>query len=139
MEQPKSLKRNFWQRVLGISATGRPADGDCWSYSNGQVMVDLRRAPELSRPAGAIRLEGHNLPERILVLHGEDGRYHAFRNRCSHMGRRLDPVPGGETVQCCSVGKSTYDFHGQVLFGPASGPVETYEVKQVSDKLIITL
>ena len=40
---------------------------------------------------------------RTLVVHGDDGTFHAFANRCRHMGRRLDPVPGTETVQCCSV------------------------------------
>jgi nitrite reductase/ring-hydroxylating ferredoxin subunit len=139
MEDPKFLKRGFWQRVLGIPATGRPADPDCWSYSSGQVVVDLGRAPELSQPAGAIRLEGQNLPERILVVHGEDGRYRAFVNRCRHMGRRLDPVPGENTVQCCSVGKSTYDYDGKLQFGPSAEGVSTFVVKQVNDKLFIAL
>jgi nitrite reductase/ring-hydroxylating ferredoxin subunit len=135
----KSLQRSWWQRLLGIPATGSPVETGCWSYKNSQVTIDLKRVPELSGPGGAIRLEGKNLPFRILVVHSEDGAYCAFRNHCKHMGRRLDPVPGTETVQCCSVGKSTYAYDGRLLNGPAKGPAETFPVQQSNGELIITL
>jgi nitrite reductase/ring-hydroxylating ferredoxin subunit len=107
-------------------------------YSNGQLMIDLNRVPELSNPGGAIRLEGLNLPERILVVHGDDGQFRAFRNRCRHMGRRLDPVPGTQAVQCCSISKSTYSYEGSVVYGPAKGPVEVFAVQHANGKLVIT-
>jgi nitrite reductase/ring-hydroxylating ferredoxin subunit len=135
----KTLKRSIFQRLFGISATQLPKDKGCWTYSNGKVVVDLDRAPELSEPGGAIRLEGKSLPDRVLLIHGEDGNYHAFRNRCGHMGRRLDPVPETQTVQCCSVSKSTYDYDGNILFGPAKKLVGGLAVLSENDKVIITL
>jgi nitrite reductase/ring-hydroxylating ferredoxin subunit len=116
-----------------------PKDKECWNYSAGKVVIALNRAPELSSPGGAVRLEGKGLPERILVVYGEDGGYHAFRNRCQHMGRRLDPVPETQTVQCCSVNKSTYDYRGNVLFGPARKPVGALPVAKEHDTLVITM
>ena len=101
--KPVSLKRTFFQRILGIPATKPPADEGCWTFSGGTVEIDLSRAPELSKSWGAIRLEKKNLPERILVIRDDDDRYYVFRNQCQHMGRRLDPVPGTHTVQCCSL------------------------------------
>lgn len=133
------LKRSLLQRVFGISATKAPGDQGCWSYAERKVVLHLDRAPELKQRGGAVRLEGKNLPERLLLVHGEDGEFHAFRNRCKHMGRRLDPVPGTPSVQCCSVGKSTYDYEGKVHHGPAKGPVETLRVSQEGGKLEITL
>lgn len=136
----KFLKRNFLQRVFGIPATSKPQSSDCWHFLNGKLIVDLKKAPELQRPGGAMRLEGGNLPERILVLHGEDGSFHVFQNRCTHIGhRRLDPVPGTNTVQCCSVNKSTYDFQGTKVHGPAPRPVVSYPVDRDGDKLIATI
>lgn len=135
----KILKRSFLQRLFGISATKPPADLGCWSYGAGKVLVDLRRAPELSQPGGAIRLEGKNLPERVLVVHGDDGNYYAFRNRCKHMGRRLDPVPATGTVQCCSVSKSTYGYDGGVVYGPAKEAVATFKTEVQDGQLVIIL
>jgi Rieske Fe-S protein len=43
--------------------------------------------------------------------------------------RRLDYVPGTETVQCCSVSKSTYAFDGSKIHGPAPEPILTYPVE----------
>lgn len=135
----KTLKRTFLQRLFGISATKGPADQGCWTYADGKLRLELRRAPELAQPGGAIRLEGKNLPDRILVIRGDDGNYHAFRNRCQHMGRRLDPVPGTPTVQCCSLHKTTYAYDGQVLSGPAKEAVGTFETQMTDGELIITL
>jgi nitrite reductase/ring-hydroxylating ferredoxin subunit len=134
----KILNRSVFQRLLGIPATGKPEDEGCWTYSGGKIEVDLSRTPELSAKGGSIRLEGANLPGRILVIHGEDDAYHAFSNRCQHIGRRrLDPVPGTSTVQCCSVSKSTYDYRGNPLHGPARKPVKVFDVEVEDGKLII--
>ncbi|MBU1052624.1 MAG: Rieske 2Fe-2S domain-containing protein [Proteobacteria bacterium] len=132
----KILKRSFFQRMLGRPVTSEPKDSTCWSYSGGKLTLDLNKAPELKQPGGAVRLEGKDLPVRILVFLGEDKKYHVFKNRCSHVGhRRLDPVPGTNTVQCCSVSKSTYDFSGNKIYGPAPHPVTQYTANVDGDKL----
>lgn len=138
-EKVKFLDRGFFQRILGQCATPEPKDEGCWSYSSGQVTLDVARATELSARSGAIRLEGKGLPNRVLVVHCEDDQYRAVLNKCTHMGRRLDPVPGTRTVQCCSVGKSTFDYGGHVLYGPASGPAKCFPSKQENGRLVISV
>ncbi|CAK8716328.1 Rieske domain-containing protein [Candidatus Electrothrix laxa] len=134
------LKRNFFQRLLGISATTEPETSNCWKYTDGKLTVDLDKAAELKKRGGAIRCEGKHLPERVLVVYGEDGKYRAFRNRCTHLGhRRLDPVPGTNTVQCCSVNKSTYDTDGKKIFGPAPHPITLYPLQKDQEKLIVSI
>jgi nitrite reductase/ring-hydroxylating ferredoxin subunit len=137
--KPVILKRNVLQRILGIPASKPPIDQDCWTFSGGSIEIDLSRVPELSEPGRAIRLEKKNLQDRVLIIHGEDGHFHAFRNRCKHMGRRLDPVPGTQTVQCCSVNKTTYDYGGEVLFGPAKAPLDVRPVEIQDGRLIVKL
>jgi nitrite reductase/ring-hydroxylating ferredoxin subunit len=133
------LKRNFLQRLLGLCATPPPRDPDCWQVRDGRLVVDLARAPELERPDGALRLEGRGLPQRVLVVRAAGGAYHAFRNRCTHAGRRLDPLPGAGQVQCCSVGKSTFDHGGRRIAGSARKDLVTFPVHQEEGRLVITL
>lgn len=136
----KFLKRSFFQRIFGIPATGQPADAAAWSYADGRVTVELNRVPELAAPGGAVRLEGRGLPQRVLLFRGEDGAFHAFHNRCTHLGhRRLDPVPGTATVQCCSVNKSTYDLEGRKVHGPAPRPITPYPVETDGERLVIRI
>ena len=135
----KFLKRSIFRRIFGRSATNLPNDKECWTYSDGKVIIDLSRSPELSVAGGAIRLEGGNLPKRILVIHGDAAEYRAFHNCCGHGRRRLDPVPDSQTVQCCSMGKSTYDYNGEVLFGPTEREVMVFQVKADGEKIIITI
>ena len=134
----KFLKRGFFKRLFGICATKLPSSINCWSLSEDKIEVDLNLTPELSKPGGGIRIESKSLSERILVIHGDDGEYHAFRNKCGHAGRRLDPVLDDATVQCCSVGRSTYNYEGKLVFGNAKKPVQTYPVEVKDGKLIIT-
>jgi len=138
MKSP-TLHRNIFQRILGICATKQPSDEDCWKFENGKIIVDLARAPELTIQNGAIRLEKKNLPERVLVIHGDDGEYYAFQNRCTHMHRRLDSVPAAQQVQCCSLGKSTFDYKGKKISGSATKDIDTYTINVEDGKLLITL
>jgi len=136
----KFLDRNIFQRIFGIPATAKPQNPDCWTYSDGQLVIDLKKAPELEISGGALRLEGGSLPRRILVVKDRDGNLRAFHNRCTHLGhRRLDPVPGTDTVQCCSVNKSTYGLDGTKLHGPAPKPVSVYPVALEGDLAIVEI
>ncbi|MBU2490371.1 MAG: Rieske 2Fe-2S domain-containing protein [Proteobacteria bacterium] len=136
----KDVNRKFWQRILGIPATGLPADPDCWTYAGGKINVDLSRAPELAAPGGGLRLEGNGLPVRVLVVRGADGTFHAVKNRCTHLGhRRLDPCPSGDGLQCCSVNKSAFDLSGKRVSGPARKPVAAYPVTEKDGRLIVEI
>ena len=116
------------KRLFGICDTKPPVDSGGWSWNNGKLEIDLERTGELSSKGGAVRLEGGGLPNRVLVLRGEDEKLHAFSNKCTHGGRRLDPLPGQSKVRCCSVGKSTFDYEGKVFSGTTQGDVHTYPV-----------
>ena len=134
------LERNFFQRLLGRPATTEPLNPDCWEYRSGSLIIDLTKAPEFDSPAGALRFEGKGLPDRVLVVKAAEDYFHAFQNRCTHFGhRRLDPVPGTRTVQCCSVSKSTYGFDGKPIYGPAPNPIALYKVRMDGAMLTVDL
>jgi nitrite reductase/ring-hydroxylating ferredoxin subunit len=136
----KFLNRNTFHRIFGVPATSRPIDPQCWCFSDGKITIDLKRATEISKPGGALRLERDELPIRVLVIRDDDGKFHAFHNRCTHIGhRRLDPVPGTGTVQCCSVGKSTYTYDGKKIYGPPTGSIKIFKVEVEGERLIVFL
>jgi len=137
MEQ--SLNRNFFQRLLGLPATSKPLNEDCWKFSDSKLEIDLNSAKELGNAGGAIRIESKELPAKILVFHGTDDKYYAFNNKCTHMGRRIDPVPGTKTIQCCSIGKTLYDYDGKAKAGLGKGKLRQYPVEKSLDKLVIHL
>jgi len=130
----------FFKRLFGICATQLPANAECWTYRDGKLEVVLDKAPELSQKGGAVRLEGAPLPKRVLVVHGQDGAFHAFPNRCTHAGhRRIDPVPGEDKIRCCSVGKSTFDYSGKLLSGSAKESLEPLPLESEGGKLVISV
>ncbi|THB68146.1 MAG: Rieske (2Fe-2S) protein [Desulfovibrio sp.] len=135
----KVMKRGFFNRILGRPATGLPSQPDCWTQENGTIRIDLAKAPELAEPGGALRIEDEKLDQRVLVVHGMDGSYHAFANSCTHGGRRLDPVPGTGTVQCCSVGHSTFDYQGKLLAGMAKEDITRYACSVENGMLTVDL
>ena len=118
---------------------GPPAIQTAWDLSGGKIEIQLDRAPELAKKGGAIRLEGKGFPEKVLVIHGHDGEFHAFKNRCTHAGRRIDPFGANEQIRCCSVSKSTFDYSGKLLSGPAKGPLTSFQVNRQNGKLTVYL
>lgn len=135
----RTLKRNIFQRILGIPATKPPADPGCWSLSGTELILDLSRVPELAEPWGAIHIEGQGLSSKVLVLLDGEGTYRAFRNQCEHGGRKIDPVPGTETVQCCSVGQSVFNYDGSVVSGSAEKPIKVFPVRIENGTLLISI
>jgi nitrite reductase/ring-hydroxylating ferredoxin subunit len=131
------LQMEFFKQVLGICNTKKPEDVKGWAYREGKIELDWARIPELQKPCGAVRLEGRGLPKRILLIYGMDGQYHAFRNRCVHLGRRLDPVSGKAVLRCCSLFGTTYDYAGNVMSGPGKTSLKKYKVEKNKCKLFV--
>lgn len=129
----------LFKKLFGICETKVPSDPGCWKVEGGRLEVLLDRAPELHGKNSAIRLEGNGLPERVLVVHGADGEFHAFRNRCSHGGRRMDPLAGKSSIRCCSVGQSVFDYEGNRQSGSAKKEIRAFETRTDVDRLIVNL
>ncbi|OQY42500.1 MAG: (2Fe-2S)-binding protein [Desulfobacteraceae bacterium 4572_87] len=129
----------FFKMLFGICRTAPPTEEDCWRFANGKIEIDLDRAPELKNQGGAIRLEGNGSPERVLVIHGRDGQFHAYKNRCTHVGRRIDPYSEDKLLRCCSISKSTFDYEGNVISGSAKKPLTPFKVEQEGGKLTLSV
>ncbi|MDM8524344.1 Rieske 2Fe-2S domain-containing protein [Desulfococcaceae bacterium HSG8] len=127
----------LFARIFGICRTPLPAAPDAWSYTDKKVSVELESVPELSQPGSAIRLEGKGLPCKIFLLHGTDGNFYAFENKCTHMGRRLDLTADHEAIQCCSISESTYNYSGEIVSGPAKGNLKPLQLSVVRGQLSI--
>ncbi len=124
--------------ILGICET-KPLSPDLWSLEDGKVRVKVGQISELAEKGGAVYLAGQNLSKPILIVRTEGEQYLAFADRCTHFGRKLDPVPGEPLLCCCSLNHSTYDYEGKTVGGPAKKPLTGYSVDLVDGDLMITL
>ena len=127
----------FFKMLFGICQTSPPVDEGCWKFADGKIEIQLDRIPELENPGGAIRLEGNGAPERVLVIHGRDGQFHAYKNRCTHAGRRIDPFKEEQLLRCCSISKSTFDYEGNVISGAAKKPLTPFKVEREANTLTV--
>ena len=128
----------FFKAILGICRTP-PLDTALWTAEGNQVTIRLGDTAALTPVGGATRLEGQGLASSVLVVHAGGDEYLAFENRCTHSGRRLDPVEGKEELRCCSVNHARFDYQGNKLSGPAKGSLKKYPVKRRGEELIVTL
>ena len=135
----KDSKRNLFQRIFGIPVLKPPKDNSFWKLEEGKIEISIEKVPQLLMKGTAVRVEGGPLSERILDIYGEDGEYHALQNNCTHGKRCLDPVPGTKTVQCCSIGKSTFGYDGKILKGSAKQNLKSFPISYFEGKLTIDL
>jgi nitrite reductase/ring-hydroxylating ferredoxin subunit len=132
-------ERSFWDRLTGTPITQLPQIEGAWTYDADTLTLDLAKLPEIGDMGGAIRIESEVLTDPIVVVFGEDGNYYAFKNACTHAERMIDPVEGTMTLECCSVSSSTFDYQGNVLSGPAEGPLTSYPLVVEENQLVISL
>lgn len=133
-----SILLDFIKSVAGVSKT-KPLDQRHWQVNGDSITVNIDQVPELQTPGGAVYLTGNGLAEPILVVADDEGTFHAFSNRCTHFGRKLDPVPGKSVLRCCSVNHSTFDYQGANLKGPAKKPINTYRTELKNRALFIKI
>ncbi len=129
---------SIFKAMLGICET-KPLSTNLWSLKGNKVKVKLSQVPEPLPKGDAVYLKGGGLPKPVLLLRTEDDRYLAFEDRCTHFGRKLDPVPGEAKLRCCSLFHSTYDLDGKNISGAAKNPLKCYTVEQSNGDLQITL
>jgi nitrite reductase/ring-hydroxylating ferredoxin subunit len=115
------------KKIFGICETRKPNDPGCWTYADGLLKIDLNRAGELLKTNSSIRIEGKEIPDRILVIRDETGIFHAYQNKCTHMGRRIDQVPNTSELICCSVMGSLFNAKGEIVSGPGKKNLVKYE------------
>ncbi|MDV2988881.1 MAG: Rieske (2Fe-2S) protein [Dehalogenimonas sp.] len=124
------------QAILGICET-QPLNNEVWQVKEKKALIDLEKASAL-KGNSAVYLKGKGLAKPILVIHTGD-EYRAYTNRCKHMGRKIDLVPGENKLRCCSLGHSEYDLDGKILKGPAKESINKYKVRTKDGLLIIDL
>ena len=131
---------DFIKSVLGICET-KLLDQELWSIEQSNVVrVKLSQMPEPCQKGGGVYLKGQGLHKPILLVRTEDDQYLAFTNRCTHWGhRKLDPVPGQRILRCCSIGRSTFDYEGKKISGPAKDPLTRSEVELSEGDLLVKL
>lgn len=127
---------DFLKALAGVSST-KQLSPEFWRLEGNKATIKVDQVPELKRPGGAVYLSGKGLGTPVLVVRDEDGNYHGFSNRCSHFGRKLDPVPGKSVLRCCSVNHSTFDYSGANLTGPTTKPVKVYRTELKDGNLTI--
>jgi cytochrome b6-f complex iron-sulfur subunit len=127
---------DFLKALAGICRT-RPLESDHWNVDGSRITVSVGDVPELRQVGGAVYLKGQGLPVPVLIVRTQDDGYLCVENRCTHMGRRLDPEPDGKTLRCCSVSHSMFDYQGNKLEGPAKGSIQLYHSQEEDGRLLI--
>lgn len=114
---------------LACGATpGRPEDG--W------VEVKLADHLALLQPGGSAVVR---VPEALLdvvLLHTTPGCYTAVWHICTHGDCHVAPVPGESLLECPCHG-SRFGLDGQVLRGPATRPLQTFQAARVGNSVFI--
>jgi cytochrome b6-f complex iron-sulfur subunit len=129
---------DFLKSVAGICETSRLGE-QLWQTEGTTVRVRVDEAMELQEPLGAVYLKGKGLKRPILIVRDQEGELRCFLNRCTHAGRKLDPVPGEAALRCCSISHSTFDLDGRKLGGPAKGPIRVLQSDLSNGELVINL
>ena len=128
---------DFFDRLRGISDTPLLENPDAWTYADNTVTLALNLIPELAKPGSAVQLDDDQVPEPLLIVYGVDEAYYVYINKCPHGNRKIDPYNGD--LRCTSFSRSTFDYAGTVLSGPADSPLTTYTVSVEDESLVIAL
>lgn len=132
---------------LGGTLVNRNHIGVDFSYANAgrwnEAHFDAADGPLAVAKADELKVNQMKLlhvgGKRIVLARNEDG-YVAFDDSCTHRGGSLaGGVLIGGTVQCLWHGSQFDTATGNVQAGPAKKKIETYEVTQEGNRILLVL
>lgn len=103
------------------------------------ITVDVANVDALKPVGGSAKIVDSNLRRQVIVIHAARNRYVALSNRCTHRGAEVEYSPKDRALKCVNYGHSTFRLSGQVVRGPASKPLKTYNVLFFEGKLEVFL
>ena len=106
-----------------------------------QVILSPSVFGSLTAASNAVKLVfGNNgeAVERVILIHSEDGKYHAFLDHCTHNKKELYYLHEDKLLRCHS-GRSYFDMEGNVMKGPAEMPLRVFPTRQKADCVIIEM
>ena len=87
-------------------------------------------------PAGVIK--ACRVGNKSIAVVQVAGRVHAYANSCPHAGYTLSGGIATESRIICDVHGAHFDIDtGEALIGPASDPLEMYEVRVIGDDILV--
>jgi nitrite reductase/ring-hydroxylating ferredoxin subunit len=85
-------------------------------------------------------LNSYTAGERQLAIANVDGTLHAFDDTCTHQGCSLAEGELEETIVECPCHGSRFDITtGEAVRGPATDPVDIFEVREAEGALQVLL
>lgn len=97
-----------------------------------EVYISLTALDKSGR--ALVEAPAHGLP--IFLRRMSDGSMSALSTECTHRGCEVEPFPDRLVCPCHG---SEYDLEGRVLQGPAELALRRFNVRQMSDRIVIEL
>lgn len=72
-----------------------------------------------------------------LVIRGQDGRFHAFSARCTHLGCTVQYQPGQKRIYCACHGGVYDPATGKNISGPPPRPLPSLNVEVVNGSIFV--
>ena len=112
-----------------------------YRLEGGRVILSSSALGSLAAAGNAVRLvfgEDERAVDRLIVIHSEEGKYHAFVDHCTHSKKELYYLHEDKLLRCHS-GRSYFDMKGNVMRGLAEKPLHVFPTWQVADRVIIEM
>ncbi len=102
--------------------------------ANGFIKISKADNAQLLTKGGLLMVRAQDLPIQIAVRNiGEQG-VTAFSTVCTHAGCEVRPMPDGFECPCHG---SAFELDGEVAEGPASDPLQRFEVIENENEFLI--
>ncbi len=142
MEQTdRPTRRGFLDGIIALGAAitaaalAVPGLLYLWPAARGGAVEDVEVKGAASLPSGGhIMLQVHG--KAVIVVRDKEG-FSAYSAVCTHLGCLVKwEAARGEFL--CPCHAAVFDKSGNVVSGPAPGPLPPYRVKEVGDKVYVS-
>ena len=122
--------------ITGSGATSK-LTADALARIDGDIVIDLAKAPELATVGGAAKIVDRKDVKPIIIARVAETSFVVVSIHCSHRGVEVEYQRERKHFVCASIGSSAFGLDGARLRGPAKKPIQSFENTFADGKLTI--
>jgi Rieske Fe-S protein len=122
--------------ITGSGATSK-LTADALARTDGDIVIDLAKAPDLAAVGGAAKIVDRKDVKPIIIARVAERSFVVVSILCPHRGVEVEYQHERKHFVCASIGSSAFGLDGARLRGPAKKPIQSFENTFADGKLTI--
>jgi nitrite reductase/ring-hydroxylating ferredoxin subunit len=103
-----------------------------------EIIIDMRKAPELQKEGSAVKIVDSRIKDRIIIANTAENDFKALSISCTHNGAEVEYKHDQKIFKCVSFNRAEFSLDGRSIDRMNLTALTSYSIRRQNEKVIIS-